>query len=113
MADIIQLAEQLGKAIGDAPEATAMREARQAVAAKPQLRQMLNDYQQQINRIGRMEHEGKPVEVTDKQKLQALHDKLIADADFKKLTEAQMDYVELLRKINNAVRQQLKGTEAE
>lgn len=113
MADIIQLAEALGKAIGAAPEAAAMRDARQALQGKPELRQMLNDYQGQINRIGRLEHEGKPVDAADKQKLQAMHDKLIADPVFKKLTEAQMDYVELLRKVNNAVKQQLKGTEAE
>jgi cell fate (sporulation/competence/biofilm development) regulator YlbF (YheA/YmcA/DUF963 family) len=113
MADIIQLAEQLGKAITGAPEAVAMHAARAAVSAKPELRQMLNDYQQQVNRIGKLEHEGKPIEAADKQKLQALHEKLIADADFKKLTEAQMDYVELLRKVSNAMRQQLKGIEAE
>ncbi len=94
MADIMQLAEELGKAIGSSPQAAAMRTTRKAVESKPDLRQMLNDYQAQVNRVGKMEHEGKPVEVADKQKLQSMHDKLIADGDFKKLTEAQMDYVE-------------------
>jgi cell fate (sporulation/competence/biofilm development) regulator YlbF (YheA/YmcA/DUF963 family) len=113
MTDIIQMAEQLGKAISAAPEASAMQEARKTVTAKPELRQMLNDYQQQVNRIGKLEHEGKPIEPADKQKLQSLHDKLIADPAFKKLTEAQMNYVELLRKVSNAMRTQLKGIEAE
>ena len=66
-----------------------MRTARQGIQGKPDVKQMLNDYQTQVNKVSRLEHEGKPIEVADKQKLQSIHDKLIADADFKKLTEGR------------------------
>lgn len=113
MADIIQLADQLGKAIGTSAQATAMRDARQAVEAQPELRKALNEYQTQVNKIAQLEHDRKPVEPQDKQKLQTLHDRLVSDPAFKRLTEAQMEYVELLRKVNQAVRQQLHATEGQ
>jgi len=111
MADIFQLATQLGKAIQDSPQATALRDAREAVHGKPDLTELLQAYQQQANRIGEMEHSGNPVEVADKHKLQDLHNQLAAAPEVKTLTVAQMEYVELMRKVSDTLRAETKGTD--
>lgn len=112
MQDIIQLAERLGKAISESPEAVALREIRDQLASRPDLTGLMTEYQQQAEKIATLEQEAKPVEVADKHKIEALHDKLVAEPFFKKLTEAQMAYVDQMRRVNDALRHHLKETEA-
>lgn len=111
MADIIQLAEQLGKAISESPEATALLAVRKEISAQPEMAQLMQDYQGQMERIASLERDNKPIEVDDKHKLRDLHDKLVAAPLFKKLTEQQMEYVDLMRKVNDSLRAHLAETE--
>ena len=66
MSAVTELAERLGKAIADSPQAAALRAARKAVNQQPELDKLLKDFQQQSERIARLEQENKPVEVEDK-----------------------------------------------
>ena len=111
MTDIIQLAERLGKAISESPQAAALRTARDEMGAQPEIDQLLNDFRIQNEKVAALEAEGKPVEVDDKHKLQELHDKLIASDVFKKFTAAQVEYVDLMRKVNQAMGKELADTE--
>ena len=60
-----------------------------------------------------MEETRKPVEVNDKHRLAELHDKLVSEETFKKYTAAQVDYVDLMRRVNDALRRQLSDVESE
>ena len=102
-----ELARRLGKAIADSPEATAYRAARDELAADADLSQTLEDYQQQARKIAQLEAEQKPVEVDDKHKLQELNAKLVAADLFKQFTATQVEYVDLMRKVNQALRNEL------
>ena len=108
---ILQLAERLGKAIAESTQAQAMRQARKALADQPGAAELLKTYQEHASKIARLEAEQKPVEVDDKHKLQELHDQLIATESFKKLTAAQVEYVDVMRKVNDAIRRQLADTD--
>jgi cell fate (sporulation/competence/biofilm development) regulator YlbF (YheA/YmcA/DUF963 family) len=103
----IELARRLGKAIVDSPEAGAYRAARDELGADAEASKTLTDYQQQAEKIAQLEEANKPVEVDDKHKLQELNGKLIASDLFKKFTAAQMEYVDLMRKVNQALRSEL------
>jgi cell fate (sporulation/competence/biofilm development) regulator YlbF (YheA/YmcA/DUF963 family) len=109
--DCIELAARLGKAMADSPEAVALRAAREALNAEPELTRTLGEYQKQADKIARLEREQKPVEVEDKHKLQELNDDLVASDVFKKFTAAQVEYVDLMRKVNDAIRRELTETE--
>ncbi len=100
---ITELAEKLGKAIADSPQAQRMEKARKALHEKPELKKLLNDYQTQSDKIARLEQEQKPVEPEDKHRLEELQNKLLAAAEFKELTAAQVEYVDLMRKVNQAI----------
>lgn len=108
---ITSLAERLGKAVAESPQATALRTARTEFDAKPDLVTMLQDYQQHGQKLAQLEAENKPVEVEDKHKLQELRDELLSDETFKKLSAAQVEYVDLMRRVNAAIQQQLAETE--
>ena len=107
----IELARRLGKAIADSPQGAAFRAARQELNAQPDVQKTLQDYQQQAEKIGQLEAEQKPVEVVDKHRLQELNDNLVASEVFKKFTAAQVEYVDLMRKVNQALQAELAETE--
>jgi len=107
--DITSLAERLGKAIADSPQAKRLHEARQGLHADKDLEKLLNDYQDQSEKIARLEGENKPVEVEDKHKLQGLHDRLVSSEPFKKFTAAQVEYMDLMRQVNEAMQAQMQN----
>ena len=111
MTACIELAKRLGKAIADSPQAAAYRAARDGLNAQPDIRQVLTDYQEQVAKVSQLEAENKPVEVEDKQKLRDLNDKLISSEVFKKFTAAQVEYIDVMRKVNDALRAELVETE--
>jgi cell fate (sporulation/competence/biofilm development) regulator YlbF (YheA/YmcA/DUF963 family) len=107
VADILSLASQLGQAIAEAPQAKALRAARQAMHAQKETLQLLSDYQKQIEKVAALEQDGKPVEPDDKRTLKALESRLLSRPDFKAFTAAQVEYVELMRQVNDTLRQKL------
>ncbi len=111
MTEINELAQQLGKAINQSPQAAKLRAARAALEADKPAVAALKEYQTQADKIARLEDENKPIEVEDKHKLQELHDKLVALDVFKNFTSAQVDYIDVMRKVNDALRKQLAETE--
>ena len=113
MTDTIELAEKLGKAIADSPEATKLRDAKTDMEADSELSQVMTEFREHSDKMAALERENKPIEVEDKHKLQELHGKLVASDVFKKYTAAQVEYVDLMRKIDTAMRTQLTDTEKE
>ncbi len=111
MAAIIELAERLGKAIADSPQASALRTARDELNRHEDIKQTLEDFRVQQEKVAQLEAEQKPVEVDDKHKLQDLHNALVSSEIFKGYTAAQVDYVDLMRKVNQAISSQLAATE--
>lgn len=111
MDEITQLAERLGKAIAASPEATRLRKAREAMDAAEDVSKTLEEYRDQSEKVARLEAENKPVEVDDKHRLRDLHAKLVSSDVFKQFTAAQVDYVDMMRKVNGALQDPLADTE--
>ena len=113
MADITQLAEQLGRAINQSPQAANLRAARKALNAEPEIAKLLKDYQAQADKIATLEEEQKPIEVEDKRTLRQLQERLFALEPFKKFTASQIEYVDLMRNVNESLRARLADTEGQ
>ena len=111
MTDIIELARRLGKSISESTQAADLRAAREEMNKQGEIAQLLKDYQAHAEKIAKSEHENKPVEVDDKHKLQELHGKLVASDVFKKFTAAQVEYIDLMRRVNETLQKQLSETE--
>ncbi len=113
MNDIVELAQKLGAAIAQSPQAAKLRAARKALDAQAEAKKLLEDYRRQSMKIAQLEQEQKPVEVEDKHKLQEINDKLVGHQVFKDYTAAQVDYVDLMRKVNSAIGKALAEVEKE
>lgn len=111
MESIVELAERLGKAIAAAPQAVKLRALRKEVTADKGLTALLQQYHEQADKVAELEEQNKPVEVEDKHRLQELHDKLVASDLFKRFTVAQVDYVDMMRQVNQAIGRQVTDVE--
>jgi cell fate (sporulation/competence/biofilm development) regulator YlbF (YheA/YmcA/DUF963 family) len=105
--DIIDMAARLGKAIARSPQAETLRKARAAMNAQNDVMQLLRDFQKQSERIAELQENDKPIEVEEKHKLDELHEQLLAKDVFKSFTAAQVEYVDLMRKVNEAISMEL------
>ena len=109
--DIRSLAQQLGRAVARTHEATTLRDLRRQLDSQPEIMKSLDEFHQHSDRLAQLEAENKPIEVADKRKLQELHSRLISSDLFKRYTAAQMEYVELMRQVSDAVREPLGEVE--
>jgi len=109
---ILHLAEQLGESLAQAEPTVKLKAAREALKKEPQVSELLEQYHQQVRKMAELEQQQEPVELDDKHKLQQLEDKLLGSEAFKKFTAAQVDYVDLLRKVNAAIRRPLGEPES-
>jgi cell fate (sporulation/competence/biofilm development) regulator YlbF (YheA/YmcA/DUF963 family) len=111
MQEILDLTDRLGKAISSSPQAAALKAARQELDKDAASTTALKEYSAQADKMAALQQQNKPVEVDDKHKLEELHAKLAASETFKKFTAAQVEYVDLLRKVNEVLRKHLAGVE--
>jgi cell fate (sporulation/competence/biofilm development) regulator YlbF (YheA/YmcA/DUF963 family) len=107
MEEILDLAARLGKAIGSDPRASRLREARVALEASLEARQLLADYEKQQQAVRRLELENKPIEPDDKRKLADLHAKVVGSEVLKGLLTAEADYVELSSLVHQRIEQEI------
>jgi cell fate (sporulation/competence/biofilm development) regulator YlbF (YheA/YmcA/DUF963 family) len=107
----MELAARLGKLIAGSPQAVNLRAARDALDAEPEIVKTLEEYREQTIKIAALEEEQKPVEVQDKHRLQELNDQLISSAVFKRYQAAQVEYLDLMRRVDDALQQELEETE--
>ena len=111
MSAITELASRLGKTIASAPEALAMKAARDELNNAAEIAQVLKDLQAHTVRIQQLEAENKPIEVDDKHKLQDLQEELAASDVFKRYSAAQVNYIDLMRQVNQAIQTELAPVE--
>jgi cell fate (sporulation/competence/biofilm development) regulator YlbF (YheA/YmcA/DUF963 family) len=109
--NIIDLAGKLGESIAESPQAKALREAREQLNDNEGTKKLLGTAQEHMSKLAALEQAGKPIEVEDKQHMQQLQDQLVSDETFKKFNAAQVEYVDLMRKVNTVMREKLAPVE--
>jgi cell fate (sporulation/competence/biofilm development) regulator YlbF (YheA/YmcA/DUF963 family) len=106
---LVRQAQALGEALAKHPVVQAHHAAQRAVRADDAAQKLLQEYQQQINRMHQLEAEQKPIEVADKQKLKTLERDMAGQESLKQLMRTQVDYVALMSQINSAIDGPLAG----
>jgi cell fate (sporulation/competence/biofilm development) regulator YlbF (YheA/YmcA/DUF963 family) len=100
MEKILELAEQLGEAMAEHPTGKKYLAAKAELDADPTARQLIGDYEQTAMQIGQKEHQGRPIEPEEKRKLGEIQGKLAGNISIKHWMQAQMEYLNLLRQVN-------------
>ncbi len=103
MDHVIELARRLGEQLSKHERTMELKAAQQAADADSQAGELVKSYQQQVDRIATLEKGQKPIEVTDKQKLRDLEEKISLNPALSNLTRRQVDFVEMMRKVKEAI----------
>jgi len=101
--EIIKQATALGELITDHPAAKSLESAVSALQSDVESQRAMTD----LNRFGATLEEkaakGQPIEVADKQKLDQFQQAVMLNPLLANFQRAQMDYVDLLRKVDGAI----------
>jgi len=108
MERLIELAQQLGKKIADHERTTLLKQAQKAVNDDPDAVEIIQNYQNQAQKIHQIELEKKPVEVGDKHLLADLEAKIGTHPKLTELTKRQVNFVEMMQKVKTAIDQQIQ-----
>ena len=107
MADIMKLADDLGQELANHPATRQFIAVQKELSGDGEAQKLLNQYDEQARKMGQLEAQGKPIEPNDKHALTDLQTKLSANPMVKKFMGAQVQYADLLRKVNQRVMKQL------
>lgn len=101
--EIIELASKLGELIGEHTATKAMASAAKAFEADISSQRAMTDYQRFAQSLQQKAQQGGAIEVEDKQKLEQLQQAVITNPLLANMQRAEMDYLDLLRKVDGAI----------
>src|SRR3954470_5551577 len=104
---IMQEAEKLGQLVAQHPAVARYKQAQKAVADDPEAGRLLADFDRQLETLGRQEQSGMPVTDAQRTQLESLQTQIMSHIKIKALNMAQMEFIDLLRKVNQAVQGKL------
>ena len=100
---VIKAALEIGKLLGDHPKVSRLEAAVDKLREDTEAQRALNDLNRQLQSVAEKEMAGQPVEVSDKQKMRDLQNAVVHNLVLQEFQLAQMDYVDLVRKLDDAL----------
>ena len=102
-AEILEAARELGNLISRHEASTKLEAVAEQMDADTEAQRALNDYHRHVETLAKKEAERKPIEVEDKRRLERLQQAVANNAVLRNFQTAQMDYVDLLRQVDEAM----------
>lgn len=102
-AQIIQTAQEIGKQLAGHPKVVRLEAAVQKLRGDTEAQRALNDLNRHLQAVAEKEMAGQPIEVSDKRRLQDLQNAVVHNLVLREFQLAQMDYVDLVRKLDDAM----------
>ncbi|MFK7788294.1 MAG: YlbF family regulator [Phycisphaeraceae bacterium] len=101
--DILEQATKLGELIAEHDAAKKMESATKAFEADVTSQRAMADYQRYAQTLQQKAQTGGAIEVEDKRKLEELQQAVITNPLLANMQRAEMDYLDLLRKVDGAI----------
>ena len=101
---ILDAADKLGQLVAQHPAVEKYRQAQQALAGDPDANRLMNDFNRQLMTLARQEESGMPVSDAQRHSLENLQMQLASHIKVKALNLAQVEFVDLLRKVSDSIR---------
>ena len=101
--EILDSAKSLGKLIATHEAARSFEENLKKLEADVDAQRVLNDLNRHAVTLAEKEQNGQPIEVEDKRKLEKLQGDVARNAVLQNFQLMQMDYVDLMRKVDEAI----------
>lgn len=107
--DLLDAAAKLGDMIAAHSSVNKYKEAQKAVSTDPEAGRLLGEYEKEMMTLVRQEQQGIPVSDAQQQKLVALQGRIASNIRIKALNIAEMDFYDMLRKVNQTMLRQVNG----
>ncbi|MGA3066337.1 MAG: YlbF family regulator [Tepidisphaeraceae bacterium] len=107
---ILEMAEKIGQMLKEHPAVERFKSAQKAVADDPEAGRLLAEFDRQIESLARQEQSGRPVTDAQRMQLESLQSKIVSHIKIKNLNLAQVEFVDLLRKISQTYQRPLAET---
>lgn len=104
---IMDEAGKLGDLAAQHPAVTRYKDARKAVEQDPDANRLLAEFDRQIEALQRQQQSGLPVTDAQQQTLESLQSRLVSHLKIKALNMAQVEFIDLLRKITQTIQSKL------
>ncbi|MEM1099809.1 MAG: YlbF family regulator [Planctomycetota bacterium] len=100
---ILDAADALGKLLADHPITQKLEGLLKQLDADTDAQRLMNDLNRHNQTLAEKQTKGEPIEVDDKRKLQELQQNVAMNSILRDLQMAQMDYVDLMRKVDERI----------
>ena len=104
---IIQEAERIGQLVAQHPAVARYKQAQKSVAEDPEAGRLLADFDRQLETLARQEQAGMPVTDAQRMGLESLQGRIISHIKIKNLNMAQVEFVDLLRRVTQTIQRQV------
>ena len=104
---IMDEANKLGDLVAQHPAVARYKDARRAVEQDPDANRLLAEFDRQIEALGRQQQAGMPVTDAQQQSLEALQSRIVSHIKIKAMNLAQVEFIDLLRKITQTIQGRL------
>jgi len=101
--DILDAAKSLGKLISTHPAAKRMDDLMKKLQSDREAQRALTDFNRHMQTLSQKEQMGQPIEVEDKRKMDQFQATVAANLVLRELQMAQMDYLDLMRQVDDLV----------
>ena len=101
--DVLAAAEQLGRLIAQHPATLKLEGLLKTLDDDTEAQRLMNDLNRQRQALAEKQAKGDPIEVEDKRRLESLQQSVAASPVLRDLQMAQMDYVDLMRKVDEKI----------
>ena len=105
-------ATKLGQLVAQHPSIARYKQAREAVEKDPDATRMLAELDRQIDNLGRQQQAGMPITDAQQQALESMQTRIVSHIKIKSMNMAQVEFVDLLRKITQTIQRQLNEAPA-
>jgi cell fate (sporulation/competence/biofilm development) regulator YlbF (YheA/YmcA/DUF963 family) len=110
---IMEEAEKLGKIVAQHPAVARYKQAQKAVSDDPEATRLLADMERQIETLARQEQSGLAITDAQRMALESAQNRVVSHLKIKNWNMAQVDFVDLLRKITQTIQRQLGDAKQE
>jgi cell fate (sporulation/competence/biofilm development) regulator YlbF (YheA/YmcA/DUF963 family) len=100
---ILAEADKLGQLVAQHPAVERYKNAQKAVAEDPDANRTMAEFERQLETLARQEQTGMPVTDAQRQQLETLQSRIVSNVKVKNLNMAQVDFIDLLRKVNQTI----------
>jgi cell fate (sporulation/competence/biofilm development) regulator YlbF (YheA/YmcA/DUF963 family) len=104
---ILADADKLGQLVAQHPAVAKYRAAQKSVSEDADASRLLRDFDRMLETLGRQEQTGMPVTDAQRTQLESLQSQIMTHIKVKALNMAQLEFVDLLRKVNQSIQGKL------